>query len=235
MLRIRNAAAGAVLVIAIASSANGSATAQTATMSAPGRPLPLLQIGHQAAAATHVRTPPRLTKRRFAKTHRKTHRNLLARNSRSERVQTATEEMAATAPPAPDATRPAPRTAAVPQSASVFPDPPGTFSNRLVVGGQTVQVAAPNDVNALDLAAGDAGQTADATSPVKDAAPPADTQTRPVVRAMIASPAPAELAEPSSVGSVSWIAQVLAALGGAIAAGTVAWFLIGPAPLRRYS
>jgi hypothetical protein len=28
---------------------------------------------------------------------------------------------------------------------------------------------------------------------------------------------------------VSWIAHVLAALGGAFAAGTIAWFLIGPA------
>jgi len=38
----------------------------------------------------------------------------------------------------------------------------------------------------------------------------------------------------SAVGSASWIAQVLAALGGAIAAGTVAWFLIGAGPVRTY-
>ncbi len=36
------------------------------------------------------------------------------------------------------------------------------------------------------------------------------------------------------VGSASWIAQVLAALGGAVAAGAVAWFLIGSGPLRTY-
>jgi hypothetical protein len=39
---------------------------------------------------------------------------------------------------------------------------------------------------------------------------------------------------PSAVGSASWIAQLLAALGGAIAAGAVAWFLIRPAPERHY-
>jgi hypothetical protein len=38
----------------------------------------------------------------------------------------------------------------------------------------------------------------------------------------------------SAVGSASWIAQVLAALGGAIAAGTVAWFLIGAGPVGSY-
>ena len=36
------------------------------------------------------------------------------------------------------------------------------------------------------------------------------------------------------MGSASWIAQVLAALGGAVAAGTVAWFLIGGGPQRMY-
>ena len=38
----------------------------------------------------------------------------------------------------------------------------------------------------------------------------------------------------SDVGSTSWIMQVLAALGGAVAAGSVAWFLIGSTPQRTY-
>jgi hypothetical protein len=38
----------------------------------------------------------------------------------------------------------------------------------------------------------------------------------------------------SAVGSASWIAQVLAAFGGAVAAGVVAWFLIGGGPQRMY-
>lgn len=38
----------------------------------------------------------------------------------------------------------------------------------------------------------------------------------------------------AAIGSASWIAQVLAALGGAVAAGTLAWFLIGGGPVRTY-
>jgi hypothetical protein len=52
------------------------------------------------------------------------------------------------------------------------------------------------------------------------------TKAAPAVRAMVATPA---YEDTGSVGSVSWIAHVLAALGGAFAAGTIAWFLIGPA------
>lgn len=36
------------------------------------------------------------------------------------------------------------------------------------------------------------------------------------------------------VGSASWIAQVLAAFGGAVTAGAIAWFLIGSGPVRTY-
>jgi hypothetical protein len=59
----------------------------------------------------------------------------------------------------------------------------------------------------------------------------ANAAPEPVVHAMVARPSPAQT---SPVGSASWIAQVLAALGGAIAAGVVAWFLIRPAPERTY-
>jgi hypothetical protein len=38
----------------------------------------------------------------------------------------------------------------------------------------------------------------------------------------------------SKVGSAGWTAQVMAALGGAVAAGAVAWFLIGAGPQRTY-
>ena len=48
--------------------------------------------------------------------------------------------------------------------------------------------------------------------------------------AMAANPPVAQT--PAPIGTLSWIAQVLAALGGAVAAGSVAWILIGPMPLR---
>ncbi len=38
----------------------------------------------------------------------------------------------------------------------------------------------------------------------------------------------------ASIGSTTWIAQGLAALAGAIAAGVLAWFLIGDGPVRTY-
>ena len=45
--------------------------------------------------------------------------------------------------------------------------------------------------------------------------------------------AKAEVAPPkSSIGSASWIMQIMAALGGAAAAGSAAWFLIGSASPR---
>jgi len=36
------------------------------------------------------------------------------------------------------------------------------------------------------------------------------------------------------LGGMAWIAQVLAALGGALTAGIVAWVLIGAEPVRNY-
>jgi hypothetical protein len=53
------------------------------------------------------------------------------------------------------------------------------------------------------------------------------------VHAMIATATPAA-DDPSPVGSFSWILHVLAALGGAVATGALAWFLISPAPQRNY-
>jgi hypothetical protein len=38
----------------------------------------------------------------------------------------------------------------------------------------------------------------------------------------------------TAVGSPGWIAQVMAALAGAVAAGVIAWFLIGAGPRRVY-
>ena len=102
-----------------------------------------------------------------------------------------------------------------------------------------MQVASPDDVNALDLAADDqdaAGAKAATPSDVADPDPEPAAQAmvaapEPAAQAMVATPAPQDA---SPIGSASWIAQVLAALGGAVAAGSVAWFLIGSGPQRTY-
>jgi hypothetical protein len=130
----------------------------------------------------------------------------------------------------------------------------GPLPTAVVVGGQTVQVAEADQVNEIDLAA-------DNTPPMESTEPPsdradvaamADTMANAIPpRAAFVAPAPADAGQggngenasasqndsvqnSSAVGSASWIAQVLAALGGAIAAGAVAWFLIGAGPVRTY-
>ena len=103
--------------------------------------------------------------------------------------------------------------------------------NELVVGGRTVQVMASDNVNEIDEAAGpqrvaaSAATSAARHSDGAEAEPTSETATVAVARAQ---------PERSPVGSGSWIMQILAALGGAFAAGSAAWFLIGSAPQRTY-
>ena len=88
-----------------------------------------------------------------------------------------------------------------------------------------MHVVSPDDANEIDRAA-DAQiipSVAATQSAVAPAAPAADTATIALAH------------EPTSnVGTASWIAQILAALGGAVAAGAAAWFLMGSAPQRTY-
>jgi hypothetical protein len=146
-----------------------------------------------------------------------------------------------------DTTAPASFAAAEPAA----PSPGAPVMGPLVIGDQPVEIASQNDVNALDLAA-DKTTDAPANAPPinatpNDAAPsykmaamsaPAaavisDTASKSdSIKANLAAPAP-EAAQ-TAVGSPGWFAQVMAALAGAVAAGTIAWFLIGAAPQRTY-
>jgi hypothetical protein len=88
-------------------------------------------------------------------------------------------------------------------------------------------VAAPEAVNDIDLAADKKVEKTDDAAAAA-VAPNSDVpQAKPAVQAMVATPA-----HTNPIGSPSWIAQVLAAFGGAVAAGSVAWFLIGSTPQR---
>jgi hypothetical protein len=214
MLSIRILAAGAVLVMVV-----GGAAAQTATNTAPGKPISLLQNVGQTN-----KTKPKLHAKIAKKSPAKTHRVVAAAKSTRQPAPTQTAAAPGSVWPALDGAAPTPVAAAEPapqpQPAFVQPDP-----KELVVGGRTVQVASPDDVNAIDLAADEKNNAA-------GAAPKSDNaQAEPAVQAMVAAPAQHDA---SPVGSASWIAQVLAALGGAIAAGSVAWFLIGSTPQRMY-
>ena len=113
-----------------------------------------------------------------------------------------------------------------------------TSPNGILNGGHTVPAAMPaaaTPAAATPAAAAPKPQPAAAQPaaaspipPVKVAAAPA--ASRAPIRAMLF-----KLSTSSPVGSASWIAQLLAALGGAIAAGAVAWFLIRPKAERTYS
>jgi hypothetical protein len=74
-----------------------------------------------------------------------------------------------------------------------------------------------------------------AAAPISPPAPAVAVTVPAVNTAMAAQPDFVKAADPqpsSPVGSASWMMQVMAALGGAIAAGTAAWFLIGRASPR---
>jgi hypothetical protein len=101
-----------------------------------------------------------------------------------------------------------------------------SMPSALVVGGRAVQVVSPDDANEIDLAA-DAPEVAATKGPrsdIAEAARPREAETVAVAQAR----------EPSPAGTSAWVAQLLAAICGAMAAASVAWFLIGSAPQRRF-
>jgi hypothetical protein len=214
MLMIRFVTAGAVLVMAA-----GAAAAQNAAADTAGKPVSLLQVLNPPAPAT---TP--------AKPHAKLAARHAARRWAGKSHEHATEAAAEPEQPAPDAATapatnawPAGDAAPLPGIATDATAPtviPAIDQNlsELVVDGRTVQIATPDEANAIDLAA--------------------DHQTTPTPAADVpAAQAPAAaLAEPDDQARNTWYEELLATLGGALAAGVVAWFLImgGGPPQRMY-
>jgi hypothetical protein len=221
----------------------GSAAAQDQTSA--GKPLQLLQFAHHDAKAPlqpHARAAEKSAKHAAAK-----HRIAKAAVAKPHKVLAAVlpHRVAEPAPiQAPEATQPA---AAAPQStlwpaidsaapgSIAVPAPPAAQNvkteqvvsdapNAIAADGKVAQASPPPEVSAPQVAA-DAHPAAAAPAVGNSVA------AEPAVRAMIASPAPAESNAKSPIGSAPWLLQALAALGGALAAGVVAWFLI----LRRRS
>jgi hypothetical protein len=251
MPSIRIAAAGAMLAVTVS-----GAAAQTA----PGKPLPLLQIVEAPAKVTpnhHLQRPHKAATRiakkpKFAWRARTRSRHTLARvDQRPAPAQPVPETPAANIQPAPS-TVPAdavstyvqPQPDASPVAgivgteslpASIAP-PSDAALSAIVVDGQTVQVASPDELNDIDR---------DADKPMAAEDATLQSNSTPAPAAPTASAAPAAPAAPvtmtaaaphaaTPVGSASWIAKLLAALGGAVAAGSAAWFMIGSAPPRIY-
>jgi hypothetical protein len=255
MLSIRIVAWGAIVpaLLLVSGMTAGAAMAQTADGGTAGAPLQLLRNikqTHSAKASTKTKVRTKTAARSVSKSKtasktasRTSSKTKTASRSRAharmaEQKQPAAPAKLAQAAPAPapatswPGTPPAPSTELASPPVAVPPQPSASTlqPSELVVGGQEVRVASPDKVNEIDLAAANNGgavaNDAQALRPQVAAAEPtpkADSTTIAVAQTPT-----------SPVGSTAWIMQVLAALGGAVAAGSVAWFLIGSAPQRTY-
>ena len=232
MLSIRMVAAGAALMLLSGLTAGG-ALAQTATDQAPGKPLQLLQWSHTTAQSSEPKARPRAKRAERKITHTAT---AVAKHRRSPvKTAEATPQATVWAPlnaVASKSTKIAATVEPVPQAGLA---PANPTPSELVVAGQTVQIASPDQVNELDLTAQDSAATATNTMPAAPAAsvPATNNVPAPASKSDSLATTWSQLSA-SQVGSTSWIAKVLAALGGAVAAGSAAWFLIGATPQRTY-
>jgi len=225
----------------------GSAAAQEQT--SVGKPLQLLQFarhgaGHETRAPLRPNTRAVETAEKLAK-HAEVRRHV-AKNTVAQHHKlfaAVHHHRVAEASPAPQAAQPAqPAPAAAPPAiwpavisaapgSIVVPVPPAAAQNvktepvisdtsdAIVTDGKVAQAAPPPEANAP------------VADPPPAAAPPAPDKSAaaaPAVHAMIVSPAPADADAKNPIGSAPWLLQVFAALGGALAAGAVAWFLILP-------
>ena len=91
----------------------------------------------------------------------------------------------------------------------------------MVADGSAVQISSPDEVNAIDLAA-DAPQEPAPTSNTQ----PDEQMAAPAVVALVQQ-------DDGKTSRDVWYEELLATLGGAFAAASVAWLLIGFAPPRR--
>lgn len=224
MPSIRIVAAGALISVITV----GGAMAQTVTDTGAGKPIQLLRVATQPDKTKLKPHAKRIMKIRTAA--KRTGRRHRLAVERPIHVAEAAKPAAPAAAPADVWANVTPVTApatvasaaSAPQLAAAAPE---STPSELVVGGQTVHVVSPDDANEIDRAADAqiAPSVAATPSAVATAAPAADIAT--VARAH---------EQTSHVGSASWIAQILAALGGAAAAGSAAWFLMGSAPQRTY-
>lgn len=231
MLNVRIIAAGAVglsSLLATILTVNG-ALAQTATSDMTGHRVLLLKIVEQstarpapnakltAATAAKLSLPSRI--RRHARLARKRHPAVtkIAQASAPEEVRLAHN---------PATTPPAPPQAPAPPAAEQFGPP--------LIGGHATQVAWSGEVNEKenDHPVNDVRLLADA-APSHGAAE--NDPPPPVVNAALKSDF-ANIAvaqhQGSDVGNTSWILQMLAVLGGAFTAGSLAWYLIGSRSVR---
>ena len=254
-----------LLVSGMATGRAMAQSATDATPGKPLQLLKIVEHSNKTNGKLHRKLLARSSAKRAVRVaaKRKTHRHIAAaerkhRHWSAEAASTApTERVRPTANPAAGTETPVTTAAAAPPSVATPTEPaPNQVPNQVpsqgpsqgpsqalspasrevVVAGQTVQVASPTDVNAIDLAANDhAAQTNDAAPPSAAAnTPPSLREVGNTEQKSDSVTAALSRKSKSAVGSTSWILQVLAALGGAVTAGSLAWFLIGSTPQRTY-
>jgi hypothetical protein len=97
--------------------------------------------------------------------------------------------------------------------------------SKLVIDGKAVRVASPDHADDIDLATDAQGAPSPAAATIVTAA-----STETIAPADESNSGAAALSQTpsSSIGSMSWLLWIIAALSGAVATGSLAWFLIGP-------
>ena len=219
---LRIMTAGAALIMAV----NAAAAQSTAT---PGKPVSLIQAAKQDPATPHAKAVAKRTARktRWAK---KSHDD--ADSTAAEPEQSAQPQQAAGDEATPNTATPtaaasttiwsagAPSLPGIPSDAAaqVAPDSVDQAVREFVVDGQTVQVATADKVNAIDLAADDS----EASAP------------DPIDKVRSTSAAVSAFAQDDDAKRDTWFEEILATLGGALAAGTVAWFFMVSSARRIY-
>jgi hypothetical protein len=214
MLSIRIVTAGAVLAFAVS-----AAAAQD--NDAPSTPISLLKILTPSSEATEAKATPqaKLEAKRVAT---KTIRTARRFHHHATHIAIATEDPSPTSEPTP-----APATEQTPSLE------PASWSAQAAID------AAPPSMWPAGNAPIFAG-VLDSEPQVVSAAPSLSSDQNTATPTVIdAPPAPAPvvaLAEQDDGGGNRdvWFEEILATLGGALAAGSVAWFLFGAAPARMY-
>ncbi len=197
------------------------------------------QIGRQPAAKPD--TKPHVSFRKKPRPHSQVAEHKRPRHHAPAPDMGAPPAQTAAAPAAQSVSPPAPAPAPIEAAATAAATPPAPppalpTPRELVVGGHAVQVVSPDEANEIDLAANNASAPAN-DDPLYNLAavtPAAASEAAtPDTAASAPSADSAKATQPKSgVGSTSWFMQVMAALGGAVAAGSAAWFLIGSASPR---
>ncbi len=208
MLSIRIVTAGAVLAFAVS-----AAAAQD--NDSPGQPVSLLKLlTHTSEAKTAPQA--KLEAKRVSTRPIRTAKHF---DHHATRIAAETENPASTSEPAPIAEQtPTPEPTSWSAQAAIDAAPPSIWP-----AGNAATFAGVLDTEP-QVASAEPSSSSDQNAATSNAV--ADPQPDPAVAAA--------LEDNSNDNRDAWFEEILATLSGALAAGTVAWFLFGAVPRRRY-